>query len=84
MNDEQIKTDPDIVVRLRYTHVEDTMQEAAAEIERLRALINEWADADTEANQVHVPPLSIDNEQGLAIVRRYQKAVDALRRAVGR
>lgn len=65
MTDEQ-KTDPDIVDRLRYTHVEQTMREAADEIERLRQglwdcarLAGEDLDGDDTPDHLVYPELVV-------------------------
>lgn len=74
MSDEQIKTDPDIVQRLRSGYTPETMVEAANEIERLRAIITEWADASAEYDGSATP----------AAIARYMDTVAALLEAVGR
>lgn len=76
----------DLIERLRgenrNAHLDNMV--VAGEVIELHQLIADWVDAEADASRPHLPPLSIDTEQGLAIVRRYESARDALRGVVGR
>lgn len=80
MSDSQVKTDPDIVDRLRSGYLVAAVRDAADEITALRARLRHLEDAVTEWVEAEDESLASMYPDGL----RCAAAEAALRRAVGR